>query len=363
MSFNVEEAQERIGQIKNLSVDSGFITPEAILAVCDRPEEILDDIEKMLVEEDIEITTNTSSPNVNQIEVETKEADPLTIIDERTADLDDSVKMYLREIGTIDLLTQEEEVSLAKSVAAGDEIAKQKLINANLRLVVSIAKKYTGQGLLFLDLIQEGNTGLIRAAEKFDYKKGFKFSTYATWWIKQGITRAIADQSRTIRVPVHMVETIYKVKKASRLLMQEVGRKPNDEEISERTGIPVENIIAIKKYSQIPLSLEMPIGDEESSQLGDFIEDRNFEAPDKITLRNILREELLGSMDVLTEREQMILKLRFGFDDGRPRTLEEVGRVYNVTRERIRQIEEKALRKLRHPTRRVRLDSFRKHFL
>ncbi|MEK7298788.1 MAG: RNA polymerase sigma factor RpoD [Candidatus Margulisiibacteriota bacterium] len=267
--------------------------------------------------------------------------------------------MYLREIGTIDLLTTELEVDLAKKVAAGDQVAKAKLINANLRLVVSIAKKYTGQGLLFLDLIQEGNTGLIRAAEKFDYRKGFKFSTYATWWIKQGITRAIADQSRTIRVPVHMVETIYKVKKVSRMLMQELGRRPTDEEVAARVEIPLENIVAIRKYSQTPLSLEMPVGDEDSSQLVDFIEDKNFDAPEDTTLRNILRDELLKSMDVLTEREQMILKLRFGFDDGRPRTLEEVGRVYNVTRERIRQIEEKALRKLRHPSRRHRLEAFR----
>lgn len=280
----------------------------------------------------------------------------------KDVDLDDSVKMYLREIGTIDLLKPKEEIDLAKRVAEGDLDAKQALITANLRLVVSIAKKYTGQGLLFLDLIQEGNTGLIRAAEKFDYTKGFKFSTYATWWIKQGITRAIADQSRTIRVPVHMVETIYKVKKISRLLMQELGRKPTDEEVSERSEIAIENILAIRKYSQVPLSLEMPVGDEDSSQLVDFIEDKNFEAPERVTLRNILREELLESMDILTEREQMILKLRFGFDDGRPRTLEEVGRVYGVTRERIRQIEEKALRKLRHPSRKSKLESYREQF-
>jgi len=350
----VREATEKMDRLKGMSTEAGFLTPDDILSICSNPETMIEDIEKVL-DDDIDIV------DAKDIAVDKQVEEPLDLTVDKTMDLDDSVKMYLREIGTIDLLTPDQEVELAKQVAAGNEIAKQKLINANLRLVVSIAKKYTGQGLLFLDLIQEGNTGLIRAAEKFDYTKGFKFSTYATWWIKQGITRAIADQSRTIRVPVHMVETIYKVKKVSRMLMQELGRRPTEEEVSERTGFPLENIIAIRKYSQIPLSLEMPIGDEESSQLGDFIEDRNFDSPDNITLRNILREELLLSMDILTEREQMILKLRFGFDDGRPRTLEEVGKVYNVTRERIRQIEEKALRKLRHPARRSRLESFRKH--
>ena len=358
MEFEATDSDDKLGQLKEMGEQSGYLTPDDIISIVDRPESILDDIEEIL-DHGIDIVDTTPI-----ISAETEE-EPETIVkseaSDRTVDLDDSVKMYLREIGTIDLLNQEQEVDLAKKVVIGDEQAKQELINANLRLVVSIAKKYTGQGLLFLDLIQEGNTGLIRAAEKFDYTKGFKFSTYATWWIKQGITRAIADQSRTIRVPVHMVETIYKVKKTSRLLMQELGRKPTEEEISARTDIPLENIIAIKKYSQIPLSLEMPIGDEDSSQLGDFIEDKNLESPDNITERNILREELLKSMDILTEREQMILKLRFGFDDGRPRTLEEVGRVYNVTRERIRQIEEKALRKLRHPARRGKLESFRKN--
>ena len=353
MEFGQAEARSQMNQLKEIGEESGFLSPDDSLSPFDRPESVIDEIEETL-----DPGTDVAEASANE-EEPTKETTVNTEAD-KSLDLDDSVKMYLREIGTINLLTQEEEIELAKAVAAGDEDAKQRLINANLRLVVSIAKKYTGQGLLFLDLIQEGNTGLIRAAEKFDHTKGFKFSTYATWWIKQGITRAIADQSRTIRVPVHMVETIYKVKKVSRMLMQELGRKPSDEEVAERTDIPLENIIAIRKYSQIPLSLEMPIGDEDSSQLGDFIEDKNLEAPESITMRNILREELLSAMDILTEREQMILKLRFGFDDGRPRTLEEVGRVYNVTRERIRQIEEKALRKLRHPSRRGRLDSFRK---
>lgn len=354
MDFQGKDAESKLNQLKEMGEESGFLTPDEIMSTFDRPETALDDIEEIL-ENGVDIVDSAT------IEEEpVKETTSSGSETDRTLDLDDSVKMYLREIGTINLLNQEQEINLARRVAEGDDEAKQQLINANLRLVVSIAKKYTGQGLLFLDLIQEGNTGLIRAAEKFDYTKGFKFSTYATWWIKQGITRAIADQSRTIRVPVHMVETIYKVKKTSRMLMQELGRKPSEEEIAERTDIPLESIVAIRKYSQIPLSLEMPIGDEESSQLGDFIEDKNLEAPEDVTMRNILREELLRAMDVLTEREQMILKLRFGFDDGRPRTLEEVGRVYNVTRERIRQIEEKALRKLRHPARRSRLDSFRK---
>jgi RNA polymerase primary sigma factor len=357
MSLDYEE--EKVGkldQLKHLGSINGFLTPDQVMAVCHNPETMIAEIEEIL-DTDVEIVE--TAPVSKKDDENEKFSEGAEEEIEKTVDLDDSVKMYLREIGTIDLLTQDEEIELAKRVEKGEEKAKQQLINANLRLVVSIAKKYTGQGLLFLDLIQEGNTGLIRAAEKFDYTKGFKFSTYATWWIKQGITRAIADQSRTIRVPVHMVETIYKVKKASRMLMQELGRRPTNEEIAERTQIPLENIVAIRKYSQVPLSLEMPIGDEDSSQLGDFIEDKNLESPDHVTMRNILREELLRSMDILTEREQMILKLRFGFDDGRPRTLEEVGRVYNVTRERIRQIEEKALRKLRHPTRRGKLEAFR----
>ena len=355
MVYSKNQESDELDQLRELGEETGYLTPDDIMSICETPESMLDEIEEIL-----DMGTTIADEKAAPTPDETKETEVVDEL-ERMVDLDDSVKMYLREIGTIDLLTSDEEISLAKRVAEFDDDAKQKLINANLRLVVSIAKKYTGQGLLFLDLIQEGNTGLIRAAEKFDYTKGFKFSTYATWWIKQGITRAIADQSRTIRVPVHMVETIYKVKKISRMLMQEFGRRPTDEEVSERAEIPFENIVAIRKYSQVPLSLEMPVGDEESSQLVDFIEDKNFDAPESVTMRNILREELLKAMDILTEREQMILKLRFGFDDGRPRTLEEVGRVYNVTRERIRQIEEKALRKLRHPTRRGKLDSYRNY--
>lgn len=344
--------------VSEQSMDKSYLSPKEILSMCPDSDSIL--------ETHLENDLDTRSDGADlEPSLQIHEKDPIPAVEllqaddlERSIDIDDSVKMYLREIGTVNLLSSKEEVQLAKEIAAGDLSSKQKLINANLRLVVSIAKKYTGQGLLFLDLIQEGNTGLIRAAEKFDYKKGFKFSTYATWWIKQGITRAIADQSRTIRVPVHMVETIYKVKKVSRTLMQKLGRRPTEEEVSEETGISLENVLAIRKYSQIPLSLEMPIGDEDSSQLGDFIEDQNFDSPDGVTMQTLLREELKKAMNVLTEREAMILKLRFGFDDGRPRTLEEVGKVYNVTRERIRQIEEKALKKLRNPARRAKLEAF-----
>ncbi len=355
--------ESELQDLKALGQETGYLTPEDILSFCKNPESMIGEIENILdMGVDLVDRSREETEEVEEVAAPDESEEEVVAIDEKSLDLDDSVKMYLREIGTIRLLTPDEEIDLAKRVAQGDHIAKDKIINANLRLVVSIAKKYTGQGLLFLDLIQEGNTGLIRAAEKFDYTKGFKFSTYATWWIKQGITRAIADQSRTIRVPVHMVETIYKVKKISRMLMQELGRRPTEEEVSERAEIPLDNITAIRKYAQVPLSLEMPVGDEDSSQLGDFIEDKNFEAPEGITTRTILREELLKSMEILTEREQMILKLRFGFDDGRPRTLEEVGKVYNVTRERIRQIEEKALRKLRHPARRNRLEAYRSYF-
>ena len=349
MSLDSQQNVENIDKIGNLN-ESDYLAQEELGLDTKCQENDVVDIESLLVMDNNDKSKESKSKKQDQ--------DDNTDI-EKLTDLDDSVKMYLKEIGTINLLSPEEEIDLAKAIANGNLIAKKKLINANLRLVVSIAKKYTGQGLLFLDLIQEGNTGLIRAAEKFDYKKGFKFSTYATWWIKQGITRAIADQSRTIRVPVHMVETIYKVKKISRLLMQELGRRPTDEEISKNSGISLENINAIRKYSTVPLSLDMPIGDEDSSELGDFIEDKTVDSPEGSAHRSLLRKEIVKVMDILSEREQMILKLRFGFDDGRQRTLEEVGRVYKVTRERIRQIEEKAIRKLKHPARRSKLDAFR----
>jgi len=272
--------------------------------------------------------------------------------------LDDPVRMYLKEIGRVPLLTPEEEIELAKRIEQGDEEAKRRLAEANLRLVVSIAKRYVGRGMLFLDLIQEGNLGLIKAVEKFDYRKGFKFSTYATWWIRQAITRAIADQARTIRIPVHMVETINKLIRVSRQLLQELGREPTPEEIAARMGIPVERVREIMKIAQEPVSLETPIGEEEDSHLGDFIEDQDAPAPAEAASHLMLREQLEEVLDTLTPREEKVLRLRFGLDDGKPRTLEEVGQVFGVTRERIRQIEAKALRKLRHPSRSKRLKDF-----
>jgi len=270
---------------------------------------------------------------------------------------DDAVKMYLKEIGKVDLLTKEDEFRLSKQMHEGDLSAKNRLTLANLRLVVSIAKKYTGRGILFLDLIQEGNIGLIRAVEKFDYLKGYRFSTYATWWIRQAITRAIADQARTIRIPVHMVETINRIRKVSRQLMQTLHRKPTEVEISKLSGISVEKVKEILKISQNPLSLETPIGDE-FGVLGDFIEDDRHPAPDDKLVNSALRAELNQVIDELTEREGGVLRLRFGFEDGIPKTLEEVGVIFNVTRERIRQIEAKAIEKLRHPLRKKRLEDF-----
>ncbi len=272
--------------------------------------------------------------------------------------IDDPVRMYLKEIGRIPLLTPEEEIELAKRIEQGDEEAKRKLAEANLRLVVSIAKRYVGRGMLFLDLIQEGNLGLLKAVEKFDYRKGYKFSTYATWWIRQAITRAIADQARTIRIPVHMVETINKLVRVSRQLLQELGREPTPEEIAERMEIPVERVREIMKIAQEPVSLETPIGDEEDSHLGDFIEDEDALAPAEAASGILLREQLEEVLETLTPREREVLRLRFGLDDGRARTLEEVGQKFNVTRERIRQIEAKALRKLRHPSRSKKLKDY-----
>ena len=272
--------------------------------------------------------------------------------------IEDPVRMYLKEIGKVPLLSAEEEIELAKKMEQGDENAKKRLAEANLRLVVSIAKRYVGRGMLFLDLIQEGNLGLIKAVEKFDYRKGYKFSTYATWWIRQAITRAIADQARTIRIPVHMVETINKLIRVSRQLLQELGREPTPEEIAEEMDMPVDRVREILKISQEPVSLETPIGEEEDSHLGDFIEDSDAPAPADAASHTLLKEQLEDVLSTLTPREKKVLELRFGLEDGRNRTLEEVGKEFNVTRERIRQIEAKALRKLRHPSRSKKLKDF-----
>jgi len=293
----------------------------------------------------------------DEIEEIDLEEDPELGIPEGIA-IDDPVRMYLKEIGKVPLLTAEEEIELAKRMEAGEEEPKKRLAEANLRLVVSIAKRYVGRGMLFLDLIQEGNLGLIKAVEKFDYRKGFKFSTYATWWIRQAITRAIADQARTIRIPVHMVETINKLIRVSRQLLQELGREPTPEEIAQEMGLSEEKVREIMKISQEPVSLETPIGEEEDSHLGDFIPDDDAPAPDESAAFTLLKEQLIDVLDTLTPREEKVLRLRFGLDDGRARTLEEVGKEFNVTRERIRQIEAKALRKLRHPSRSKKLKDY-----
>lgn len=307
------------------------------------------DVEDDVIDEDMEILLSEEE------EVDVEKID-LSVPD--GISIEDPVRMYLKEIGKVPLLTAEEEVELAKRMSEGDEEAKKRLAEANLRLVVSIAKRYVGRGMLFLDLIQEGNLGLIKAVEKFDYQKGFKFSTYATWWIRQAITRAIADQARTIRIPVHMVETINKLVRVSRQLLQELGREPSPEEIAEELKMPVERVREILKISQEPVSLETPIGEEEDSHLGDFIQDDNVPVPAEAAAQTLLKEQLNEVLDSLTEREQKVLRLRFGMNDGRARTLEEVGKEFDVTRERIRQIEAKALRKLRHPSRSRKLRDY-----
>ena len=307
------------------------------------------DVEDDVIDEDMEILLSEEE------EVDVEKID-LSVPD--GISIEDPVRMYLKEIGKVPLLTSEEEVELAKRMSEGDEEAKKRLAEANLRLVVSIAKRYVGLGMLFLDLIQEGNLGLIKAVEKFDYQKGFKFSTYATWWIRQAITRAIADQARTIRIPVHMVETINKMVRVSRQLLQELGREPSPEEIAEELKMPVERVREILKISQEPVSLETPIGEEEDSHLGDFIQDDNVPVPAEAAAQTLLKEQLNEVLDSLTEREQKVLRLRFGMNDGRARTLEEVGKEFDVTRERIRQIEAKALRKLRHPSRSRKLRDY-----
>ena len=314
-----------------------------------------DDLDLMEIEDE-----DVDDPEVDAVIAENPEAKEIDLeatISKNIA-VDDPVRMYLKEIGKVPLLTAQEEIDLAKRMEAGDEYAKQKLCEANLRLVVSIAKKYVGRGMLFLDLIQEGNLGLIKAVDKFDWTKGYKFSTYATWWIRQAITRSIADQARTIRIPVHMVETINKLIRVSRQLLQEEGREPTPDEIAEEMGISVEKVREILKIAQEPVSLETPIGEEEDSHLGDFIPDDDAPAPAEAAAFSMLKEQLVDVLGTLTEREQKVLKLRFGLEDGRARTLEEVGKKFDVTRERIRQIEAKALRKLRHPTRSKKLKDY-----
>ena len=290
-------------------------------------------------------------------DVEVKDEDLKEIIS--NVKVDDPVKMYLKDIGTVQLLTSEQEVELAKRILEHDERAKAELIERNLRLVVSIAKKYVNRSSMqFLDLIQEGNLGLVKAVEKFDYTKGFRFSTYATWWIRQAITRAIADQARTIRIPVHMVETIHKLSRVSKQLMQELGRDPTTAEVAERMGISEQRVNEIQKIAQDPVSLESPVGEEDESKIGDFVEDESFKSPDESAAQDILKAQLFAVIETLTPREQKVIRLRYGLDDNHPRTLEEVGKEFNVTRERIRQIEAKALRKLRHPNRSKKLEDF-----
>ena len=322
-------------------------------------DEILDALEKSGIDV-LRITDDDDIPDEELLLSDEDEVDmenlDLSIPD--GISIEDPVRMYLKEIGKVPLLSAEEEIELAKRMENGDQEAKKRLAEANLRLVVSIAKRYVGRGMLFLDLIQEGNLGLIKAVEKFDYRKGYKFSTYATWWIRQAITRAIADQARTIRIPVHMVETINKLIRVSRQLLQELGREPTPDEISEEMGMPVDRVREILKISQEPVSLETPIGEEEDSHLGDFIQDDNVPVPAEAASFTLLREQLVEVLGTLTEREQKVLRLRFGLDDGRARTLEEVGKEFNVTRERIRQIEAKALRKLRHPSRSRKLKDY-----
>ncbi len=372
--FSEEKKQSLIKEL----IDKGktsknkltYTTIADVLESADLDKNQMDDIYDMLMSKGIEIISETEPDDFDIIlDEEDLTENPDAIIEEaneidleanmpKGVAVDDPVRMYLKEIGKVPLLTADEEIELAKRMEKGDEEAKKRLCEANLRLVVSIAKRYVGRGMLFLDLIQEGNLGLIKAVDKFDYTKGYKFSTYATWWIRQAITRSIADQARTIRIPVHMVETINKLIRVSRQLLQTYGREPTPEEIAQEMGLSVDKVREIQKIAQEPVSLETPIGEEEDSHLGDFIPDEDVPAPAEAAAFSMLKEQLVEVLDTLTEREQKVLKLRFGLEDGRARTLEEVGKEFEVTRERIRQIEAKALRKLRHPSRSKKLKDY-----
>ncbi len=363
------ESELTLEQLKEQLIEMGkkrsMLTYKEImerLSTFDQDAEQIDEFFEQLSDMGIEVSNENEDEELTLGTDERRENDDFNLVDDLSmppgVKINDPVRMYLKEIGRVPLLSADDEVDLAKRIELGDEEAKRRLAEANLRLVVSIAKRYVGRGMLFLDLIQEGNMGLIKAVEKFDHRKGYKFSTYATWWIRQAITRAIADQARTIRIPVHMVETINKLIRVSRQLLQELGREPTPEEIAEEMDLSTDKVREIMKIAQEPVSLETPIGEEDDSHLGDFIEDQEALAPADAAAYELLKEQLEDVLDTLTEREENVLRLRFGLDDGRTRTLEEVGKVFGVTRERIRQIEAKALRKLRHPSRSKRLKDF-----
>ena len=360
MVGEIKTIEERKQKLLALGKKQGYVTYEQLadeLKGLDIDSDTLDDLYNTLMEAEIDIVSEDGSDDASGEEI-TEEVQVENLTLSKDVKINDPVRMYLKEIGRINLLTSDEEFEYAKRAEEGDEEAKRMLAESNLRLVVSIAKRYVGRGMLFLDLIQEGNIGLMKSVDKFDPTKGYKFSTYATWWIRQAITRAIADQARTIRVPVHMVETINKLARVQRQLTQDLNREPTDEEIAKKLGISIEKVREVYKISQDPVSLETPIGEEDDSHLGDFIKDERTMGPEEYATIEMLKEELQGVLGTLTEREEKVLRLRFGLDDGQCRTLEEVGQIFGVTRERIRQIEAKALRKLRHPSRSRKLKDF-----